>query len=206
MSQVQSCAIFKSWSTTSASSLFFARFSLSSLSGSVATRRSVLPSGENSNARTPDLCFVTCQGSPPSTYMNQTCCFFSFSSPAFIRKPTILPPGDHCTSETLSSPRVYCREEPADPEVDVSHSWVTDFQGLSFSILFSATRYATREPSGEIRGENTRATRRASAVPNNFLPSLLRGAGASCFSFVSWAFAIADFASSKTQMHAAGLK
>src|SRR2546430_10031615 len=95
---------------------------------------------------------------------------------------------------------------PAGPAVGTSHSCVIDFHGLSFSILVSAARYATREPSGEIRGENTRATRRASAVPNNFLPSLLRGAGASCFSFVSWAFAIADVASSNTQMHAAGLK
>jgi hypothetical protein len=29
-------------------------------------------------------------------------------------------------------------------------------------------------PSGEILGELTRATRKASAVPNSFLPSLLR--------------------------------
>src|SRR5205807_6472434 len=162
MSHVQRCAIFKSWSATSASSLFFARFSRSSVSGTVATRSNVLPSGENSNKRTPDLCLVTCQGSPPSTYMNHTCCFFSFSSPAFIRNPTLLPSGDPRISETLSSPRVYCRAALAGPDDGTTHSCVSDFHGLSFSILFSATRYATREPSGEIRGENTRATRNPS--------------------------------------------
>src|SRR5215467_1792080 len=63
-----------------------------------------------------------------------------------------------------------------------------------------------REPSGEIRGEKTRARRRASAVPNNFFPSLLRGAGASCFSFASWLLATADVANSNTQTHTAGFR
>src|SRR5207253_1289307 len=75
------------------------------------------------------------------------------------------------------------------PWKSVTHSWVTDFHGLSFSILFSATRYATREPSGDIRGEETRARRSASIVPNNFFLSLLLGVGASesCFAFPSCA-------------------
>jgi hypothetical protein len=115
--------------------------------------------------------------------MNHTCCFLSFSSPAFIRKPIRFPSGDHWTSETLSSPRVYCREAVAGPDVGTTHICVADFHGLSFSILFSATRYATREPSGAIRGENTRARRSASIVPNSFFPSLLLGAGASESSF-----------------------
>jgi hypothetical protein len=57
---------------------------------------------------------------------------------------------------------------------------------LSFSIFGSVTRYATRSPSGEILGDETRASRSASIVPNSFFPSLLRGAGVSCLSFVSW--------------------
>ena len=206
MSQVHKRAIFKSWSTTSASSLFFVRFSWSSLSASAATRSRVLPSGENSNDRTPDLCFVTCQGSPPSTYMNQTCCFLSLSSPAFIRKPSSLPSRDQLKSETLSSPRVYCRDALAGPFVGTTDSCVTDFHGLSFSILFSATRYAMRDPSGEIRGEKTRATRSASAVPNKFFPSRLCAAGGSCFSLISWDLVVAQVVSNAPRMHTAGFR
>src|SRR5215472_15836808 len=117
--------------------------------------------------------------------MNHTCDFFSFSSPAFMRNATILPSGDHFGSEISSSPRVYCRAVPGDPAVEASHNCVTYFQGLSFSLLSSDAKYATCDPSGEIRGDETRDSRNASIVPKSFFPSLLRGAGVSCFSLAS---------------------
>src|SRR5277367_1983761 len=106
--------------------------------------------------------------------MNHTCGFASFSSPASIVNASSFPSGDHARFDTLFSPRVNCRAAVDGPTTGTTHKCVTDFQvSLSFSVEFSATRYATLVPSGEIRGELTRATRKASADPNNFFPSLL---------------------------------
>src|SRR6185437_12436329 len=137
---------------------------------------SVFPSGENSKPRTPSLCLVTCQGSPPSAYMNHTCGFASFSSPVDRMNAIIRPSGDHSGSDTLRSPRVNGLAAVSGPPAGTIQRLVTDFPCSPFFISTLATRYATRDPSGERRGENTRATRSASLLLKRRRPVRLRAA------------------------------
>src|SRR6185312_16934610 len=140
---------------------------------------SVFPLGENSKPRTPPVCLVTCQGSPPSAYWNHTCGCASLSSPASIVKAMILPSGDQRVPDTLFSPRVYSRAADAGPADGTTHRCVTVLPGLSRSMSSAETRYATRDPSGDNLGPDTLATLSASALPNERFPSLLRAAALS---------------------------
>src|SRR5258708_17749044 len=117
------------------SSLIFLRSSSSLGGSSVALSRSCFPSGEKRNPLTPPLCVVTAQASPPSALIIHTCRSPSFSRS--LRNASRLPSGDHSGAPALLSPRVYCRGVP--PAVGTTHTWVTFFHSLSFSIFVSVT-------------------------------------------------------------------
>src|SRR6185437_12548345 len=207
-SHVHIWASSRSCSTTTASSCSLARFSLFSSGGGDAMTSSVFPLGENSKPRTPPLCLVTCHGSPPSAYSNHTCGCASFSSPASIVKAMILPSGDQRVPDTLLSPRVYWRAADAGPAAGTTHRCVAVLPGLSLSMSSDETRYATRDPSGDNLGADTRATRSASALPKRRLPSLLcataLSAGAACAGMASATVHTATHAATADSTHCRG--
>src|ERR1051325_60166 len=147
---------------------------------------SCLPSGEKRNAVMPPLCDVTTHASPPSEGIIQTCRSPSFSRS--LRNANNFPSGDHSGAFALFSPRVYWRAPV--PDIGVTQICVTVFHSLSFSVFVSLAVYATRVPSGAMRGAPMFTTFIRSKAVNNFFPFFARGSEAGeVIGFVSSAVA-----------------